>query len=193
MKQNTQFSTLDIVKAFNIPRERLREWMNRGFVKPTVPSRGVGTRALFNRSDIYLIVLFQRLLGLGLKRTDASRFIHFFKDVPDVSAIEYLYFRYQKPLSDVTQNLEKHTTPLFFWTDPEPDAHFWGFNLETGCFSWHPRNRERTDYDPHKIFPHFDQNAEEWDCIILINLKKIRQFSDKKLQFYEGRASSGKS
>ena len=52
------FSTLDIVKALRIPRERLRDWMNNGFVVPTILSQGQGTKAVFTRGDIYLVALF---------------------------------------------------------------------------------------------------------------------------------------
>ena len=53
-----KFSTLDIVKALSIPRERLRDWMNNGFVVPTTRSEGQGTKAIFTRDDIYLVALF---------------------------------------------------------------------------------------------------------------------------------------
>jgi DNA-binding transcriptional MerR regulator len=185
-----QFSTLDIVKAFKIPRERLREWVNRGFVHPTIPSKGLGTKAIFSRSDIYLIILFQRLLSLGLKRAEAAQFLHFFKDLSNVSTIEYLYFRYGNPLAESTLPLKNYLTPLFFWADPEPNAHLWGFSLESGCFSWHPDNQARKDYDRQKAFPLIPEAAEEWDCILLINLKKIRHYSDRELVRYAGYASA---
>jgi hypothetical protein len=38
------FSTLDIVKTLEIPRERLRSWMKEGFILPTAPAKGQGTK-----------------------------------------------------------------------------------------------------------------------------------------------------
>ncbi len=70
-----QFSTLDIVKALSIPRERLRDWMNNGFVAPTTSSEGQGTKAVFGRDDIYLVALFVDLLKKGFKRNKASDLI----------------------------------------------------------------------------------------------------------------------
>lgn len=70
-----KFSTLDIVKALSIPRERLRDWMNNGFVTPTTRSEGQGTRAIFSRDDIYLVALFVDLLKKGFKRKRASDLI----------------------------------------------------------------------------------------------------------------------
>ncbi len=70
-----KFSTLDIVKALSIPRERLRDWMNNGFVVPTTKSEGQGTKAIFTRDDIYLVALFVDLLKKGFKRDRASDLI----------------------------------------------------------------------------------------------------------------------
>ena len=69
-----EFSTLDIVKALKIPRERLRDWMNQGFVKPTIPAEGQGTKAVFTRTDVYLLALFRHLVNSGFKR-DMAAFI----------------------------------------------------------------------------------------------------------------------
>ena len=69
-----QFSTLDIVKSLGVPRERLRDWMNNGFVWPTISSKGQGTKAVFTRDDVYLVALFVDLLKKGFKRDRASEF-----------------------------------------------------------------------------------------------------------------------
>jgi DNA-binding transcriptional MerR regulator len=70
MKDN--FSTFDVLKIFKISRPRLREWMVRGFIKPTIPANGQGTKALFTKEDIYKIALFIRLIKVGFKRKQAS-------------------------------------------------------------------------------------------------------------------------
>jgi hypothetical protein len=70
------FSTLDIVKAFpKIQRERLRDWMNRGFIKPSVSANGQGTKASFTLQDVYGIALFQSLIDAGFNRSVASSFV----------------------------------------------------------------------------------------------------------------------
>jgi DNA-binding transcriptional MerR regulator len=74
------FSTFDLMKVFKISRPRLREWMIRGFIKPTFPSNGQGTRALFTKKDIYKVALFMRLIEVGFRRKQAaelSRSINF--------------------------------------------------------------------------------------------------------------------
>ena len=71
----TEFSTFDIVKILEIPRERLKDWMNNGFVKPTTPAQGRGSRAVFMREDVYIIALFKNMISWGLKREVAARII----------------------------------------------------------------------------------------------------------------------
>jgi hypothetical protein len=66
------YSTVDIIKALEIPRERLRSWMKEGFVQPTVPAKGQGTKAVFSHHDIYSIALFKNLLAAGFRRHIAA-------------------------------------------------------------------------------------------------------------------------
>ena len=71
----SEFSTLDIVKKLNIPRERLRDWMSRGFVKPSQQAQGQGTKALFTRFDVHLVGIFRDLVDFGYKRSLAAHCI----------------------------------------------------------------------------------------------------------------------
>lgn len=73
-----EFSTFDIVKALRIPRERLREWMNRDFIKPTRSADGQGTRAVFTRQDVYGIELFRQFIERGLARDQARIFVNIY-------------------------------------------------------------------------------------------------------------------
>lgn len=66
------YSTIDISKAFGMPRERLRDWMDRGFIKPSLPSTGQGTIAIFTTKDVYRVFLFEKLVDAGLKRQTAG-------------------------------------------------------------------------------------------------------------------------
>jgi hypothetical protein len=76
-----EFSTLDIVKTLEIPRERLRSWMKEGFVQPTIPARGQGTKAVFRRHDIYAVALFNDLLNAGFRREIAASHMQEFSKV----------------------------------------------------------------------------------------------------------------
>ena len=79
-----EYSTFDIVKGLGIPRERLREWMTRGFVSPSIAEAdGAGTKALFSRFDLYLVATFRQLIdeeGLNLPRIKASNILGEWQD-----------------------------------------------------------------------------------------------------------------
>lgn len=90
-----QFSTLDIVRILNIPRERLREWLTRGFIRPSIQqARGQGTKALFSREDLYLVGMFRDLIGSGLSRESASVYAHESKRTEFLRA-KYLVLGYE--------------------------------------------------------------------------------------------------
>ena len=66
------------MKALNIPRERLKDWMTQGFIMPSLPATGIGTIAIFTRIDVYAVALFKKLLGRGFKRKVAAQYISLF-------------------------------------------------------------------------------------------------------------------
>jgi hypothetical protein len=71
------FSTLDVVRTLGIPRERLREWLNRGFITPGIQqASGPGTKALFGPDDLYRIVLFREFVESGISREMASKVVN---------------------------------------------------------------------------------------------------------------------
>jgi len=69
MKDN--FSTFDIVKALDIPRERLRAWMKLSLIQPTIAAGGKGKKAVFTRQDVYWLELFRQLVEHGFGRNIA--------------------------------------------------------------------------------------------------------------------------
>lgn len=73
----TEYSTFQICEAFDIPHERLRQWLKKGFVRPKVPAEGQGTRAVFDLQDVYGILIFKTLLEIGFKREVAGEFFSF--------------------------------------------------------------------------------------------------------------------
>lgn len=74
------FSTLDIVRALGIPRGRLREWVDLGFIKPSVMAEGQGTKAVFTRHEVYGVAIFRLLVGLGFTRPLAASYTEKFID-----------------------------------------------------------------------------------------------------------------
>ncbi len=76
----TYYSTYNIIKALDIPRERLRSWMKDEFIVPSIKADGQGTKALFNIWDVYGVAIFQDLLNTGLTRKFAGDFVGGFID-----------------------------------------------------------------------------------------------------------------
>lgn len=72
-----EFSTLWISKNLDIQLERLRVWIDRGYVVPSVQkAEGKGTKSLFDRLDLYSIVLFRHLIeDSNFPREKASQFL----------------------------------------------------------------------------------------------------------------------
>ncbi len=87
------YSTLDIVKALNIPRERLRDWMTRGFIKPSLPSTGKGTIAIFTKADIFGVALFGKLLEKGFKREMAAEYIEMVVGQKLYGSLNFILFK----------------------------------------------------------------------------------------------------
>ena len=79
------YSTIDISKALNIPRERLRDWMVRGFIKPSLPSTSKGTIAIFIRTDVVCVALFMKLITKGFKREVAAEYVDLLIENPSLT------------------------------------------------------------------------------------------------------------
>lgn len=71
MKQ--EFTIKDIVAILSIPRERFKEWVFRGYIRPSIKkAQGPGDKNLYSRLDLYAIRLFDYLVKNGFHRREAS-------------------------------------------------------------------------------------------------------------------------
>lgn len=75
-----EYDIKDIVKIFKVPRERLRNWISLGYLKPSVQvsnarGRSPQSRHLFSSCDMKKMLLFIRLLDIGLSRDVAHKII----------------------------------------------------------------------------------------------------------------------
>ncbi len=69
-----EFTTIDIQRLLHVERQRLREWIDRGFVIPSVQrASGVGTKNIFNQWDVYGIEMFRLLIETGFNRSSAAQ------------------------------------------------------------------------------------------------------------------------
>ena len=88
------FSTFDVLKILDIKRERLREWMNRGFIIPTVPAEGLGSKAVFSVVDIYKIAVFKKLVESGVRRSRAAVWVDTnprISNLRDIKDLNYIF------------------------------------------------------------------------------------------------------
>lgn len=96
-----KYSTVNIVKVTGIPMERLRDWLNRGYIEPTLPSLGQGRKALFSDVDIYGIELFQKLISRGFSRQEASKLIKKFTTLGSIlGSTNYIIFVRRKTANE---------------------------------------------------------------------------------------------
>jgi hypothetical protein len=66
------FSTFEVVKAFGLKYQTLRDWLDKGFLKPQVQAKGRDSRTRFSRVDLYLLRLFMYLVERGFRREEAA-------------------------------------------------------------------------------------------------------------------------
>ncbi|MFC1607137.1 hypothetical protein ACFL47_04120 [Candidatus Latescibacterota bacterium] len=72
------FTTFDIAYILEMPRERLQEWVKKGFIKPSIETaKGQGTKNLFSYWDLIGFALFDKIVDKlkGGSRTVAKAYI----------------------------------------------------------------------------------------------------------------------
>jgi hypothetical protein len=185
-----EFTTFDIIKALGIPRERLQDWINRDFIKPTIPAEGRGTKAIFTRSDVYKIMLFQKLIGMGFNRINASTISWYSPSFIPKKHTSTGYLRM------VIKYFVEEGEPAVEVERPFVDEGI-GLSLKTGQFV----SIGVDGSDPEPMFVDLDGQrdleqeriwkeeskriAEEWESVIVINLDRIVQKVDMALSGLE--------
>lgn len=76
------FSSFQAVKILKIKKERLQEWLHKGFITPEVRASGRGTRNRFSKTNLYEIALFDYLLQRGLSRKESTNILR--TDIMDI-------------------------------------------------------------------------------------------------------------
>jgi hypothetical protein len=152
------FSTIDIQRALKIPRERFRQWLDMGFIKPSVQAAGAGTRASFTRTDVYRIAVFDYLITRGFKRGIAARFVEMFGRNAEDSESNYLLLRRESGKTGFIVLTSRH----------------WQADLEGGTF--YPAQDAEMKRENSAFRP-----SESWDDIFIVNFAKIRTQVDRSL------------
>lgn len=156
----SEFSTFDIGKILNIPRERLKDWMNNGFVKPAIKAQGKGTKAIFNTENLYEIALFQKMITLGFNRKNAAEFIFEGRYEGRFEGIDFIFFR-----------VKGDTIRPFLLAKGSKSI-----DLIHGIVDGIGGLKFKDEPDHHLSF------LDDWDFFSAINFKKLKVEVDKKIK-----------
>ena len=165
-----EISTLDIVKILEIPRERLRSWMKEGFVQPTVPAEGQGTKAVFSRHDVYAVALFRDLLGAGFRREIAASHMGEFSKVFHKSYELVLYRQTVLP-----GGCMMHCAPIII----TGNNNFAVMSGEVSFTSDVHESREITEAMKSV------NDISQWDNFFAVNMRKLKSRVDTQLLLLE--------
>lgn len=92
-----EYSTFKIAKKLRIPRSSLQQYIDRGFIKPSIQKAdGRGTKNIFSLNDVYTLKLFQTLHQGGFSQKVASGMStvllgKFYKSFEDKDSVIYIY------------------------------------------------------------------------------------------------------
>jgi hypothetical protein len=97
MTMEKQFTTFQIAKALNLKYGRLREWLDGGYIKPSIyKAQRQGEKTLFTHADAYAIGLFDYLLRRGFSRNDAAIRIQALEMDDSLLSATYVAFYWQE-------------------------------------------------------------------------------------------------
>jgi hypothetical protein len=85
------FTFGDVIKIFNLERERLREWLKLGFFSYAIKPKGKGGRGLFGHTTVVEIGIFLRLVTLGFHRKKAIEIVNKIEVVSEMPNRGYLF------------------------------------------------------------------------------------------------------
>lgn len=158
--EEEKFTTNVIVNKLGIPMQRIRMWLLEGFVEASYPSNIQGKKAYFRRSDLYAIILFEKLLEKGLKRELAGQYIKSLRKAPVVAdKAPYLVFVTKKvPEGSLVES-----------------KSYMGFNPLKLVFA--PDKLGVVIFDGE-----INEEQCEWEDVLVINYAKIRVEVDKMLR-----------
>ena len=67
-----EYLAAEVCKITDLNQNQLTAWLTRGFIKPSVPADGSGTRNIFSVEDIFRIELFKQLKSSGFNLSGAA-------------------------------------------------------------------------------------------------------------------------
>jgi hypothetical protein len=156
-----------VYKMMGISKEKYRDLLDRGYIKPTRPAGGKGKPAFFSMQDACDIKLFLHLTdSLHFPRENAHWFIKIMKDYPD-----NIYKIDKRKVKD--EDLTRYSAQQI-WFVMKKDTPM-------GSCSIYLVSLDR------KELPKIEELSElyeililkaDWDDILIVDMDKIRKFVD---------------
>lgn len=66
------FETSQVLKLAEVKWGTFRHWVENDYIRPDIPAKGPGTTNGFTKENLFRILLFKKLIGVGLKRFIAA-------------------------------------------------------------------------------------------------------------------------
>lgn len=157
------YTTFQVTKALDpkMPRERLRELIDRGFIDPSFQEPGPrGDKAMFTREAVYGIQLFWRLQRTGFDRKGSSKFVKDMLARGEITTVDYIMLK----------RVEDQIVWRLFSSGLNPNTL--GFDWETGDTAIVPT--------VERLYGK-DSTSEDWEDITFMNLKELRKTVDNNL------------
>ena len=163
------YTTSQITKILDIPFGRLREWIVKGYIEPTIPSPGQGRPAEFSLDYLYNIEAFRRMIDGGLSRETAADYLHSL-DPGFLTVISTILFRRSKGQIYVSINAGE---------GERPKDTISVLSLHTGrrgILLWQkPKWVLIAPEEPSEEF------TDDWDDIYILNGRNICKFVDERI------------
>lgn len=176
MIEGRTYSSFDIMKALQIPKEKLRDWIDRGFVPTTKPSPGRGLPAVYSRTDIYGLALFMELISHGFPREKASEMVNEYRDSFD------MYYPGDGESGPDIWTIDKFADYIIFRRETDEAGNTNIKVMGAPNDTWHITlwSGQLVPEDSEDEFPgHPD--LKPWNSLLVINYKKIRDAVDEAL------------
>jgi hypothetical protein len=163
----SSFTTSDITRGLEIPKERFREWVIRDYIKPSVPSPGQGQAAWFTIDEVYRVQLFRTMIEGGYSREAAAGFLSCTRERKDPWLHHCQFIFYRRTKEQVITMVSIHDDEAVMSKDEKNQLVL---DLTSG-FPGQPLGETVDVWSP-----------EDWSDIYIVNVRAIRDFVDLRMR-----------
>ena len=153
-------TTFEIRNAFDIKYGRLREWIDKEYIKPSIlKASSAHERHKFSKEDVYYILLFDYLLRTGFSRKEAGSKIEDLvkqKHIKSKGIFSIKYIAFYKVCEEPVMKLEK-------------------------IKEFKNYSKVLTPEDTNKGIDRLFNEKGEFQEVVIVNFEKIRQYVDSKI------------